>query len=131
MPIASSIAQPEVAIIEDGTVPPQWVVGSAPSRKHSAANQQVTLLWKRVAKTSAVTIDRPSDGTTLASVMKKVQEDIDLKEMGVNVLNTRKLKTGGILLEIETPESRSLNAVRRRFFSLFQTGRTKKTSRTV
>jgi len=40
----------------------------------------------------------------------KVLEDIDLKEMEVNVLNTRKTKTGGIILEVEAPEAADLLA---------------------
>lgn len=54
---------------------------------------------------SAVTIDCPIDeGVTLASVMKMVVRTVDLKKIGVMVHNTRQTRTGGILLEVDSPE---------------------------
>jgi len=65
----------------------------------------VALLKKRVARTSAVTIDRPSDDTTLSSIMKKVTAQAKSTAIGAVILNTRKTKAGGILLEVDAPES--------------------------
>jgi len=46
-------------------------------------------------------IDRPGDGGSLATLMKKVAGAINLQSLGVNVLTTRKTRIGGILLEVE------------------------------
>ncbi|KAL4108265.1 hypothetical protein QTP88_018496 [Uroleucon formosanum] len=58
----------------------------------------------------AVTIDRPAEGGSLASVMKKVSGSINLQSLGVKVLTTRKTRTGGILLEVEGNEKATLLA---------------------
>jgi len=52
-----------------------------PSRVPPAANKQLALLQNLVARMSAVTIYRPSSDTTLASVMRKVMDKVDMKEM--------------------------------------------------
>jgi len=58
----------------------------------------------------AVTIDRPAEGGSLASVMKKVSGSINLQSLGVKVLTTRKTRAGGILLEVEGNENAALLA---------------------
>jgi len=58
----------------------------------------------------AVTIDRPAEGGSLASVMKKVSGSINLQSLGVKVLTTRKTRAGGILLEVEGNEKATLLA---------------------
>lgn len=58
----------------------------------------------------AVTIDRPAEGGSLASVMKKVSGAINLQSLGVKVLTTRKTRAGGILLEVEGDEKATLLA---------------------
>jgi hypothetical protein len=58
----------------------------------------------------AVTIDRPVEGGSLASVMKKVAGTINLQSLGVKVLTTRKTRAGGILLEVEGNDKATLLA---------------------
>lgn len=54
---------------------------------------------------SAVTIDRLTDErVTLATVMKTVAPSVDLKKVGVTVRNTRQTRTGGIFLDVDSPE---------------------------
>jgi len=55
-------------------------------------------------------IDRPGDGGSLATVMKKVAEEINLQSLGINVLTTRKTRTGGILLEVDGADKAELLA---------------------
>ncbi|CAI6360091.1 unnamed protein product [Macrosiphum euphorbiae] len=71
----------------------------APRAQPSSADK-IALLRRRAPKTAAVIIDSPVDGGSLATLMKKVAGAIDLKSLGVNVLTTRKTRTGGILLEV-------------------------------
>lgn len=42
---------------------------------------------------------------TLASVMKTVVLSVDLKKIGMTVRKTRQTRTGGILLEVDSPKS--------------------------
>ncbi|XP_022172181.1 uncharacterized protein LOC111035012 [Myzus persicae] len=58
----------------------------------------------------AVTIDRPAEGGSLASVMRKISSSINLQSLGVKVLTTRKTRVGGILLEIEGHDKATLLA---------------------
>jgi hypothetical protein len=70
----------------------------------------VALLRKRTPRSTAVTIDRPAEGGSLASVMKKVSGSINFQSLGVKVLMTRKTRAGGILLEVEGNEKATLLA---------------------
>jgi len=58
----------------------------------------------------AVTIDRPAEGGSLASVMRKISGSINLQSLGVKVLTTRKTRAGGILLEVEGNQNATLLA---------------------
>jgi len=69
-------------------------------RKQSAISK-AELLRQRTPKTAAVTIDRPAGGGSLAAVMKKVSEAVDLTALGVKVFTTRRTRAGGILLEVD------------------------------
>ncbi|KAL4131252.1 hypothetical protein QTP88_008590 [Uroleucon formosanum] len=81
-----------------------------PAQQPRSATDQVAVLRKRVPRSMAVTIDRPAEGGSLASVMKKVSGSINLQSLGVKVLTTRKTRTGGILLEVEGNEKATLLA---------------------
>jgi hypothetical protein len=81
-----------------------------PARQPRSTADQVALLRKRTPRTTAVTIDRPAEGGSLASVMKKVSTSINLQSLGVKVLTTRKTRAGGILLEVEGNEKATLLA---------------------
>lgn len=81
-----------------------------PSQHPRSATDQVALLRKRAPRSMAVTIDRPAEGGSLASVMKKISGSINLQSLGVKVLTTRKTRAGGILLEVEGNEKATLLA---------------------
>ncbi|XP_060846581.1 uncharacterized protein LOC132926263 [Rhopalosiphum padi] len=81
-----------------------------PARQPHSATDLVALLWKRASRSMAVTIDRPAEGGSLASVMKKVSGLINLQSLGVKVLTTRKTRAGSILLEVEGNEKATLLA---------------------
>lgn len=81
-----------------------------PSRQPRSTADQVAVLRKRTPRSMAVTIDRPAEGGSLASVMKKVSGSINLQSLGVKVLTTRKTRAGGILLEVEGNEKATLLA---------------------
>ncbi|XP_060851691.1 uncharacterized protein LOC132930053 [Rhopalosiphum padi] len=81
-----------------------------PARQPRSNADQVALLRKRTPRSMAVTIDRPAEGGSLASVMKKVSGSINLQSLGVKVLTTRKTRAGGILLEVEGNEKATLLA---------------------
>ncbi|KAL4101253.1 hypothetical protein QTP88_021273 [Uroleucon formosanum] len=81
-----------------------------PAQQPRSATDQVAVLRKRAPRSMAVTIDRPAEGGSLASVMKKVSGSINLQSLGVKVLTTRKTRTGGILPEVEGNEKATLLA---------------------
>ncbi|CAI6360636.1 unnamed protein product [Macrosiphum euphorbiae] len=81
-----------------------------PAQQPRPTTDQVALLRKRAPRSMAVTIDRPAEGGSLASVMKKVSRSINLQSLGVKVLTTRKTRAGGILLEVEGNEKATLLA---------------------
>ncbi|XP_060881839.1 uncharacterized protein LOC132953400 [Metopolophium dirhodum] len=83
---------------------------SPPPRAQPSAAEKIDLLRRRAPKTAAVTIDRPADGGSLATLMKKVAGAINLQSLGINVLTTRKTRTGGILLEVEGADKAELLA---------------------
>lgn len=64
----------------------------------------MSLLRRRTPKTAAVAIDSPSEGSTLASAMRRVAEEVNLQHLGVKVNTTKRTKTVGILLEVGTIE---------------------------
>lgn len=65
------------------------------------ANRKAALVQKRIPRTSAVVIDRPTgEGASLLSVMQKVTKEVDLKACGIQVTNTRRSRTGGIILVV-------------------------------
>jgi len=73
-------------------------------KKLTTANVKLNseeLVRRRNPKTEAITIGNPKEGTTYAEVMKKVLDEIDLQEMGVEVCRTKRTKTGSILLEVK------------------------------
>ncbi|XP_060855818.1 uncharacterized protein LOC132933568 [Metopolophium dirhodum] len=79
-------------------------------RQPRSAIDKIALLRRRAPKSMAVTIDRSTDGGSLAAVMKKVSGSINLQSLGVKVLTTRKTRAGGILLEVEGIEKATLLA---------------------
>ncbi|XP_022180910.1 uncharacterized protein LOC111041066 [Myzus persicae] len=81
-----------------------------PAQQPRSTTDQVALLRKRAPRSMAVTIDRPAEDGSLASVMKKVSGSINLQSLGVKVLTTRKTRAGGILLEVEGSEKATLLA---------------------
>jgi len=64
-----------------------------PSRGTATA-QKVTMLRRQVPKSSVVLIDRPTEDTSIASVMQKVAAQINLEELELKVNNTKKSKAG-------------------------------------
>lgn len=62
------------------------------------------LVKKRIPKTWAVMIADPSEGETYASIMKRVTTSMNTGEMGVNIGNARRTKSGAILLEVKDQE---------------------------
>ncbi|KAL4125988.1 hypothetical protein QTP88_010220 [Uroleucon formosanum] len=79
-------------------------------RQPRSAIDKIALLRRRAPKTMAVIIDRPAEGGSLASVMKKVLGSINLQSLGVKVLTTKKTRAGGILLEVVGNEKATLLA---------------------
>lgn len=76
-----------------------------PPAQRDRRAEAISLLKRRVPKSAAVVIQRPSEeGETLTSVMKKVSNGVNLTELDVKILNTRRTKTGGILLEVGSQE---------------------------
>jgi len=73
----------------------------SPHQKRSPVIEKISLLRRRAPKTSAVTIDRPAEGGSLAAVMKRVSGAVNLGALGIKVVTTRRTKAGGILLEVE------------------------------
>lgn len=59
---------------------------------------------KRVPKIEAVTIQPPSKGETYTEVLNKAKAMVDLNSLQITVVNTRKTKEGGILLEVKEKE---------------------------
>jgi len=72
----------------------------------------VSLVRSRKPRSEAVTICEPREGTTYADVMKRVMEGVNLKEIDVEIINTRRTKTGAILLEVKEKEAADLLAGR-------------------
>jgi len=60
---------------------------------------------RRSPKSEAVTISEPKDGLSYADVMKRVVQEVDLKEIGVEVSGSRRTKSGAILLEVREKEA--------------------------
>jgi len=56
---------------------------------------------KKIPKFEAVTIADPAGEETYTSIMSKVTSSVNLQELGINISNTRRTKTGSILLEVE------------------------------
>lgn len=71
---------------------------------------KISLLRRRIPKTAAVIIDRPTDGGSLVEIMKKVSASINLSSLNIKVLMTRRTGTGSILLEVEGAEKANLLA---------------------
>jgi hypothetical protein len=67
------------------------------SRATAAAN----LVRRRNPKSEAVTINVTKDGLSYAEVMKQVMQEVDLKEIGVEVSGSRRTKSGAILLDLK------------------------------
>lgn len=82
------------------------------TRPKAQIDEKIELLRRRAPKTAAVTIDRPPEGGSLAEVMRRVSQTIDLSALGVNVINTRRTRAGGILIEVEGQEKATLLAER-------------------
>lgn len=76
----------------------------APKVREAVSARKLDLLRRRAPKTAAVTIDRPAEGASLAEVMKKVARSVDLVAMDVKIINTRRTRAGGILLEVAGEE---------------------------
>jgi len=83
---------------------------TTPVRQPRDPDSKIALLRKRAPKTSAVMIDRPAEGGSLAAVMKQVAGSIDLAALGVKVVTTRRTRAGGILLEVEGADKADLLA---------------------
>lgn len=80
-----------------------------PLKAQPSTAEKIALLRRRVPKIAAVMIDRPIDGGSLATLMKKVAGAINLKSLGVNILTTRKTRTGGILLEVTKGQTKPIS----------------------
>lgn len=84
--------------------PPSAIAGKPP------VVDKISLLRRRIPKTAAVIIDRPTDGGSLVEIMKKVSASINLLSLDIKVLTTRRTGAGGILLEVEGAEKANLLA---------------------
>jgi len=74
-------------------------------KQGSRANVAANLVRRRSPKLEAVTISEPKDGLSYAEVMKRVMQEVDLKEIGVEVSGSRRTKSGAILLEVKEKEA--------------------------
>jgi len=66
-----------VTVVEAAHTAPQWsevVIGRKRPPRVPQTVDKVALLRKRVLKTSAILIDRPTEGTTISVVMQKVAD---------------------------------------------------------
>jgi len=70
------------------------------------------LIQNRRPKVEAITISNPKTGSSSADVMKKVMADVNLGDMDVDVLRTRRTKTGAILVEVQDKNKADLLAER-------------------
>jgi len=84
--------------------PKPAVVDREPTRPPRKPWDAAALVRKRTPKTKAVTISAPREGETYASVMKRVTQEVNLRELGVEVIKTRKTKSGAVLLEVGNSE---------------------------
>ncbi|CAI6376222.1 unnamed protein product [Macrosiphum euphorbiae] len=80
------------------------LVNLEPNRPPRKPWDAAALVRKRTPKTEAVTISAPREGETYASVMKRVTQEVNLRELGVEVITTRKTKSGAVLLEVGNSE---------------------------
>jgi len=71
---------------------------------------KIALLRRRMPKSAAVIIDRPTDGGSLVEIMRKVSRSINLLSLDIRVLTTRRTRAGGILLAVESAEKANLLA---------------------
>lgn len=106
---APNTTSPWVEVVKRGRKPKQpgavarpavetTAVRKGPSREKKIA----ALVQKRIPRTSAVIIDRPTgDGVTILSVMKRVTKEVDLQACGIQVKNAKRSRAGGIILEVE------------------------------
>jgi len=68
---------------------------------------------RRIPKTAAVTVRLPpGSATTLASVMRQITTKVDLKDMGIHVLDARASQAGGVTLVVRKEEEAILLAER-------------------
>jgi len=75
-----------------------------PVRPPRKPRDAAALVRKRTPKTEAITISAPREGETYATVMKRVTQEVNLSELGVEVIKTRKTKSGAVLLEVGNSE---------------------------
>jgi len=102
-----------VIVAEAAHTAPQWrevVRGRKRPPRVPQTVDKVALLKKRVPKTSAVIIDHPIEGNTIAKVMQKVADGVKLQEVGTKIISTRSSKAGGIIVEVDAAEGADLLA---------------------
>lgn len=63
-----------------------------------------SLVRKRTPKSEAVIISDPKDGESYAGVMKRVMAEVNLNELEVDVIGSRRTKAGAILLEVKSKD---------------------------
>jgi len=89
-----------------------WITVQKKDRSNRDSNEEeakftfrnldaIKLIKKRIPKTQAVFIADPSEGETYASIMKRGTYSMKIGEMGVNIGNARRTKSGAILLEVK------------------------------
>lgn len=68
-------------------------------------------LLKRIPKTQAVALGPPGEGDSYAGLIRKAKDAVpNLKELGVEVVGTRRTANGQVLLELKTAEEADLLA---------------------
>lgn len=77
----------------------------------SAAEKMARNLRKKLPKNEAIILNAPTTGSTYADVIRKAKEAVpNLKELGIEVVGTRRTAAGDILLEVGSKKEAELFA---------------------
>jgi len=76
-----------------------------PAQASKTRMEAIAEAKRRIPKTAAVTVRLPpGSATTLASVMRQITTKVDLKALGIRVLDARASRTDGVILVVKKDE---------------------------
>lgn len=84
--------------------------GPKKDSKNSRTQAATLVVKKRLPKMQAVIMQPPTEGKTYAEVLNKAKAAVNLEDLQITVVNTRRTKAGSILLEVKRKKKANLLA---------------------